>query len=158
MGIVAMVPTGNDAAENDADVVGRMRTVIGRLGRRLRWSHADKDLSPSQYDVLGTIVRRGPMRLSDLVAIEGLNPTMLSRVAGKLERAGLVVRTPDSHDGRVAHLAATGAGQKLHDEIRTERTDALLRAFSQLTEDQRRALTAALPVLEFMAEALKRQT
>jgi DNA-binding MarR family transcriptional regulator len=107
--------------------------------------------------VLGTIVRRGPLRLSELSAIEGLNPTTLSRVAGKLDARGLVTRTQDPHDGRVAHLDATQVGRELYDAIRSKRTDALRLAFRQLSEDERRTLTEALPVLESLAEALKRQ-
>ena len=80
------------------------------LGRSLRLTHADQNLSPSQRDVLGTVVRRGPVGLSELASIEGLNPTMLSRIAAKLEGAGLIVRAPDRKDGRAASLAATDAG------------------------------------------------
>jgi DNA-binding HxlR family transcriptional regulator len=55
----------------------------------------DSSLSPSQREVLSTIVRRGPLRLSELAAEEGLNPTMLSRIVTNLEAAKLVARRPD---------------------------------------------------------------
>ena len=142
-------------ADDGVDIAGRLRTVIARLGRRLRMTHADGDLSPSQHEVLATIVRRGPLRLSELATIEGLNPTMLSRIAGKLESADLVTRTQDPGDGRVAHLEATGAGRKLYEEIRSERTDALMLAFDHLSHDERSTLIAAMPVLESLAEMLK---
>jgi DNA-binding MarR family transcriptional regulator len=154
---MAIPPTGAPTKDAEVDFAGRTRTVIGQLGRRLRLTHSDRDLSPSQHEVLGTIVRRGPLRLSELSAIEGLNPTTLSRVAGKLDARGLVTRTQDPHDGRVAHLDATQVGRELYDAIRSKRTDALRLAFRQLSEDERRTLTEALPVLESLAEALKRQ-
>jgi len=50
---------------------------------------------PSQYEVLVTIVGRGPLRHAELAVLEGINPTMLSRIVGKLESAGLVARTQD---------------------------------------------------------------
>jgi DNA-binding MarR family transcriptional regulator len=105
--------------------------------------------------VLATAVREGPVRITDLAELEGLNPTMLSRIVGKLEAAGLVGRTPDPSDGRVAVLAATRKGRDLVGRVRRERTDALSLVIDGLDEDQRRALVTALPVLESMAEALK---
>ncbi|HUZ19490.1 MAG TPA: MarR family transcriptional regulator [Acidimicrobiales bacterium] len=150
-------PTGpvGPVEADTLDVAGRLRTVLGQLGRRLRLTRTGAELSPSQHEVLGTIVRRGPLRLSALAEAEGLNPTMLSRIARKLEGAGLVARTPDARDGRVVHLAATEAGRDLYEEIRTERTGALVAALSGLSAQERRALAAALPVLESLADALR---
>jgi DNA-binding MarR family transcriptional regulator len=132
-----------------------LRTAIARLSRRLRQTRAGADLSPTQYQVLATIVRLGPVRLSDLAATEGLNPTMLSRIAAKLETAALVSRTPDRSDGRVIHLSASRAGRDLVTRVRRERTDALSRALDGLSVADHRTLLDALPVLEALAEALK---
>ena len=68
-----------------------MRSVVGRLGRGLRQTRAGTELSPSQYEVLATVSNRRRLRLSDLASIEGLNPTLLSRIVGRLEDAGLVM-------------------------------------------------------------------
>jgi DNA-binding MarR family transcriptional regulator len=87
--------------------------------------------------------------------MEGLNPTMLSRIAGKLEASGLVDRVADTGDGRVVHLAASPKGRELVDQVRGERADALRVALERLTDDERRRLAAALPVLEALAESLK---
>jgi DNA-binding MarR family transcriptional regulator len=105
--------------------------------------------------VLVTIVGHGPLRLAELAASEGLNPTMLSRIAGKLEASGLVDRVADTSDGRVVHLGASSKGRELVDSVRRERTDALSVVLAGLTEDQRGALEAALPVLDALAERLK---
>ena len=104
-----------------------MRRAIGRLNRRLRQTRAGAQLSPSQYEVLATIVGRGPLRHADLAVMEGLNPTMLSRIIGKLEATGLVARLADAGDGRVVHVAATKRGRDLVARIRSERSDALER-------------------------------
>jgi DNA-binding MarR family transcriptional regulator len=132
-----------------------LRTLIARLGRHLRQTRAGAGLSPTQYQVLASIVRLGPVRLSELAIEEGLNPTMLSRIASKLESAGLVARVPDADDGRVARLSASSDGRLLVKRVRGERTDALSRVVDQLDGDQRRRLMEALPVLESVAEALR---
>jgi DNA-binding MarR family transcriptional regulator len=125
------------------------------MNRSLRLTHVDGNLSPSQREVLFTITRRGPLRLSELAATEGLNPTMVSRIVSHLEAAKLVVRTSDGDDARVVHLEATAAGRALWEEMRNERTDALLFALERLTKDQRDDLIGALPALESLVETLR---
>jgi DNA-binding MarR family transcriptional regulator len=140
---------------NDGEVAGRLRTAVARISRRLRRAETRRGLSPSQWEVLATVARSGSIRFADLAAAEGLNPTMLSRIAAKLEADGLVARAQDREDGRVAHLAITAAGRRLHAAVRAERTDALLMALDGLNERDRRAVAAALPALEAVAEQLK---
>jgi DNA-binding MarR family transcriptional regulator len=137
------------------ETAGRLRTAVGRITRRLRHTGSRRTLSPSQWEVLATVARNGSIRFGELAEGEGLNPTMLSRIAAKLEADGLVERVQDREDGRVAHLAVTGAGRRLHAAVRAERTDALLVALEGLGERDRRALIAALPALEAVAEHLR---
>jgi DNA-binding MarR family transcriptional regulator len=140
---------------NDSEAAGRLRTAVARISRRLRRAETRRGLSPSQWEVLATVARSGSIRFADLAEAEGLNPTMLSRIAAKLEADGLVARAQDRDDGRVAHLAITAAGRRLHAAVRAERTDALLMALDGLNERDRRAVIAALPALEAVAEQLK---
>ena len=133
----------------------RLRRTIGRLGRTLRLTHEDGSLSPSQREVLSAIVRLGPLRLAELAADEGINATMLSRIVANLESAQLVTRSSDSADARVIHLSPTAAGRALYQEMRDERTDALLYAMAQLSADERRLVNDALPVLESLVESLR---
>lgn len=131
------------------------RSVIGRLARGLRQAGSHSDLSPSQYEVFGTIGRRVDLKLSELAAIEGINPTLLSRIVAKLEADQLVTRTPDAEDRRVAHVVLTAKGRRRHEQIRSARTDAVSLAIDGLTDAERRALAAALPVLESLAGTLR---
>jgi DNA-binding MarR family transcriptional regulator len=136
----------------------RLRTAVGRLGRQLRQTRAGADLTPSQYEVLATVVGRGQVRLTELAELEGLHPTMLSRVVGKLEQRGLVTRSPDPTDGRVVHVAAARPGRDLVARIRRERTDVLSMALTRLDDAERQSLLVALPVLESLAELVKDRT
>jgi DNA-binding MarR family transcriptional regulator len=133
----------------------RLRRIVGRLGRSLRLAHVDDNLTPSQREALFTIANRGPLRLSELASNEGINPTMLSRIVTNLEAAKLVTRTFDAADARVVHLAVTDKGSDLCNEIRNERTDVLLLALSELTSQQQKVLTEALPVLEALVDSLR---
>jgi DNA-binding MarR family transcriptional regulator len=132
----------------------RLRAVIGRLSRRLRSTVAGSGLTPSQISVLFTVVRYGPIGLSELAELEDVNPTMLSRITGNLSEAGLLARTVDPEDKRAASVAATAAGRRLRERIHRERTHALALHVDQLPREQRGLLWRALPVLEELAESL----
>jgi DNA-binding MarR family transcriptional regulator len=131
--------------------------VLGRLSRRLRPTAAGAaaGLSPTRAAILLTVVRDGPVRLSDLAAAEGINPTMLSRAIGSLVEGGFVERTCDPSDRRAAWAAPTTAGRRLAERMRRERTDAVKLALAELDPAGRERLLEALPALEAFAELLK---
>jgi DNA-binding MarR family transcriptional regulator len=104
--------------------------------------------------VLGTVVRAGPLRLSELAELEGINPTMLSRIVANLSSAGLLERVSDPSDRRAALVSASPAGARRRESIRRERARALEVRMAALTPEERAALAAALPALELLAERL----
>ncbi len=137
------------------DSASRLRAVVGKLSRRLRPTLAGGGLTPTFISVLATVCRRGPLRLSELAELEGLNPTMLSRVIAELGARGLVRRVADPDDRRAALVDATPAGQRVREKILNERSDVLNVQLAQLSAEERRVLDEALPVLEALAERLK---
>lgn len=138
----------------DQELSARLRAVIGRLSRRLRPTLAGSGLTPSQTSILLTVERHGPLRLADLAAIESINPTMLSRITGRLSELGLIARTPDAGDRRAALVESTPAGRRMRKRIQRERTAALQARLQQLSAQDLQALQAALPALERLAEAI----
>jgi DNA-binding MarR family transcriptional regulator len=142
----------------DADGVTRLRGVISRLARQLNASSTAEGLTPSQASVLGLVVFRGPLSLSELADLEGLNPTMLSRVVGRLQELELIRRIPDPADLRSASVTATPAGQQVDRRVKAQRAAVVSECVDQLPARQQQALKAALPALEALAEALKKST
>lgn len=151
---VTKVTPEHELDPTQAESTARLRAVIGRLSRRLRPTVAGSGLTPSQISVLFTVVRLGPIGLSELAEIESLNPTMLSRITAQLCDAGLIVRSPRPGDRRSASAHATAAGRRMRERIHRERTQALGVHVDALEESQRQALWSALPVLEEVAEQL----
>jgi DNA-binding MarR family transcriptional regulator len=139
------------------DTASRLRVAVGRLSRRLRTTAAGSaaGLTPTRISVLLTVVREGPIRLSDLASVESLNPTMLSRAISALVEAGLLARISDDRDRRSAWVQATPTGMTLAERMRRERTDAVGGALEELGHEDRRLIEQALPALEALAEKLK---
>lgn len=134
-----------------------LRSLIGKISRRLRPTQAGSGLTPTQLSVLATVVRRGPIRLTLVSQLDGVNPTMLSRITAKLSQAGLVARRVDPLDRRAVSLVATDSGRRLQRRILGERNDALGQRFQALPAVQRQRLVDALPALEALADSLLAQ-
>ncbi len=137
------------------ELPARLRRVIGQLARRLRVTRAATGLTPTQLAVLFSTVREGALRPGELAELESLNPTMLSRVIADLTDAGLVERRPDPEDRRAALVACTPAGRRLRERVRSERNDALHGALAALSDAERDLVSAALPILEGLADGLR---
>jgi DNA-binding MarR family transcriptional regulator len=139
----------------DAELVTRLRAVIGKLARQLNDTSTDEGLTPTQYSVLGLVRGRGPLGLAELARLEGLNPTMLSRVVRALDENGLIRRQPDPSDLRAARVEITPAGEDVHARIRGHRTQVLTECLEQLPAETAEALLSSVPAMEALAEAAR---
>jgi DNA-binding MarR family transcriptional regulator len=140
----------------DDDGVTRLRRVIGKLARQLNSSSTEEGLTPTQASVLGLVVFRGPVSLGELAGLEGLNPTMLSRVVGKLQSMELIRRIPDPSDLRSASVEATVAGAEADQRVKAQRAAVVSQCLALLDAPHETALTTALPALEALANELQR--
>ena len=139
----------------DDETVIRLRRVILRLARQLNAASVGEGLTPTQASVLGIVANRGPLGLTELTDIEGLNPTMLSRVVGKLDSFGLIRRLRDPEDFRAARVEVTPEGEQAYQRIAAQRAAILSERVTGLPPEQEAALVAALPALENLAEDLR---
>ncbi|MCW2721841.1 MarR family transcriptional regulator [Pseudonocardia sp.] len=138
----------------DGEDVTRLRVALARVSRQLDRHARGDTLTRTQASVLASTSKHGPLRISELADIEGVNPTMLSRIVGKLEDAGLLHRRPDPGDGRAALVETTEQGHDLDVALRTERTRLLAERLAAMPPDKAGELLAALPSLESLADAL----
>jgi DNA-binding MarR family transcriptional regulator len=105
--------------------------------------------------VLGLVRGRGLLGLPELAELEGLNPTMLSRVVRVLDDSGLIQRRPDPSDLRAARVEITPDGELVHERIREHRTRVLAECLGQLPPETAGMLLSAVPAMEALTEAAK---
>jgi DNA-binding MarR family transcriptional regulator len=149
------VTEGAEGGRMDNDTVIRLRRVVLRLARQLNAASVGEGLTPSQASVLGIATARGPLSLAELTEIEGLNPTMMSRVVGKLDSLGLIRRLRDPDDSRAARIEVTPKGKRAYQRIAEQRAAIISECVAGLPAGQQAALIAALPALENLAEGLR---
>jgi len=139
-----------------SDDVDRLRIALARISRQVDRQVSGDGMTRTQLSVLATIARLGPIGISELADIEGLNPTMLSRVLGKLEAAGLVLRAATAEDRRAIRVQTTPAGRALNQRLRRQRSQLFAERLTGLSQRQAAQLLAAVPALETLAEQLNR--
>lgn len=135
------------AVTSDAELASRLRLVVTRLARRLRFQ-LPGELSPSQLATLASVERLGPATLGDLTAAERVKPPTMTRIVACLEEQGLVSRTVDANDRRVARVEATDEGRRFLAHSRDHKDAYLAGQLRHLDPDDRAALERAAAVLE----------
>lgn len=112
----------------------------------------DRKLSMTAAGVIDTVDRRGPCRITQLAASEGVaQPSMTAMVMG-LERAGLVERRKDPADLRVVLVALTPAGRKYINRQRNHLSVYIARLMEEVSDEEFEALLAAKPALDHLWE------
>jgi DNA-binding MarR family transcriptional regulator len=128
----------------------QMRLAVMRLSRRLRQQSVG-DITQSQLSALATVERSGALSLGELAEIERVAPPSMTRIAARLEERGLLARTADATDRRIARVAITTEGRELLEETRTRRDAYLATRLAAMSPEEQEVLVRALPLLERLA-------
>jgi DNA-binding MarR family transcriptional regulator len=128
-------------------LAGRLRRAIVLLRRQVR-REDPSDLTITQLSALATVVRCGPLGVGQLADAEVLPSPAATRLADRLEEAGLIARKPNPADRRGVLLVATGAGKDLVAQREQASNAWLAERLKNLAEQDRLALERTVQVLE----------
>lgn len=129
-----------------------IRTLAGKLKRRLRELGGHADLTPSQTSVLLRL-EAGPATVSGLARAESMRPQSMSAVIAALQEMGLVRGASDPSDGRQTLMSLTPKCLKWMQKSRTARQDWLAGTIAQrLSIREQGELRLALKLLARIVE------
>ncbi len=131
-------------------LAGRLRLSMIRLARQLR-RQDPSELSLAQLSALATVVGGGPLGVGQLAELEGLPSPAVTRLADKLEEAGLVARRANPADRRGVLVVATPAGTDLLARRAEVGTAWLAGRLAALGEADRVCLERVVALLEALA-------
>ena len=114
------------------------------LVRRL---DADGELSTAQLSTLKMLLDDG-VRVGEIAKNLGVRVPSATEQIIKLERAGLARREADPDDSRAVRVVLTPEGRDAIESANRRRNAVMAGILESLTDDDRRALAAALPVIE----------
>lgn len=136
--------------DTTTSTAARLRLSLVRLTRLIRQGNS-AGLSPSQLSALATIEEFGPLRLSALAGYESVGASVITRVVASLEELDLVTREEDPDDKRATLVGLSSTGVATLSDLWSQRTKGLSSRLDLLSDEERRAIEAALPALEKMA-------
>ncbi|MEU1035132.1 MarR family transcriptional regulator [Streptomyces mirabilis] len=129
------------------EVFGRVFRLARTMGDRMEKAYAPYGISRGEFDVLATLRRSDdPYTLSP----RQLSATLMLTTGGmtgrldKLERAGLLRRSPDPHDRRGLQVTLTDKGLRLIDEAVGAGLAVQTEALAHLDEEQAGQLASLL--------------
>ena len=125
----------------------RLRPVLLRVGRELRREAREVGVSPEQVSLLVAVKYSPGIGIRELAARERVSPPALSNHVDRLERDGLVSRTPSTYDRRRVGLTLTDEGQRVLRRVRSRRTAWLATRLRGLSPEELEAVEAAIDPL-----------
>lgn len=132
--------------------------AIGLVRRHLRRSVGRpfplSALTDSQAELIRTVRRNPGISVAEAAAELGLVANTVSTLVGQLTERGLLQRTADETDRRVARLTLTEPAREQVEAWRDRRTALVTQALDDLEPDERAALRSALPTLAVLADKL----
>lgn len=116
---------------------------VTRLSAKLSLINLRRTLRPAgvsvqEWRALVDLAQLGEAHLREVARVSGVDPSHLSQVFKKMERAGFIQRRADPDDARRVRFSLTGEGQALYDRI-SPQAEALGREFAALYSDEERA-------------------
>jgi len=115
-------------------------SLMMALGRRIRQRQPGDEIDYSAFPLLKLLSHQGPMRLSALASVLGLDASTVSRHARQLEDRGLLERTGDPDDGRASRVAVSEQGNACLAKGFETRRQLLTHALDGWTDEERETL------------------
>lgn len=135
------------------EVANRLRPALLKLARELRRESHALGVTGGQVTLLIQIRRNRGIGVNDLAARERMSPAAMSGYVARLERAGLVQRTPHASDRRRQGLSVTAEGERVLRSVKSRRTAWLAARLERLRTEELEALDAAVePLLQLLED------
>jgi DNA-binding MarR family transcriptional regulator len=134
------------------EVADRFRPTLLHLARELRREKIG-GVSPHQVTLLVSIKYAPGVTVGELAAEERVSTAAMSKRISRLERDGLVARTPSDADRRRVGLTLTDEGQRVLRRVRSRRTAWLASRLGTLSREELTAVGAAADALARLLEA-----
>jgi DNA-binding MarR family transcriptional regulator len=145
---------GGDARTDGlAEGIARLRRAL-RRGARV--ASPGNSLAVAQLELLSALAEHPGARPGQLARLLHMRPNTVTTIVNALTALGMISRSTPEGDRRAIELTITDAGQQAVHAWQATNAAVLHLALSTLPAPQRRALAAAAPALEALAEAVDR--
>ena len=150
---------GGSAAEERLHGVLRLSHIFSSVVREILEIRLVEDTTPlpltlSQFHILKLMTLNGRHQVGELAEFLGVSAPAITKSVDKLERFGLVVRTPSEGDRRAILLAPSPKGRRLVERYEELKVARLRPALAEFSNEELEHFTG---MLERVSVALLRQ-
>ena len=124
--------------------------MLLRVGRELRREAREVGISPEQVSLLVAVKYSPGIGVNELAARERISAPAMSNHVDRLERDGLLTRTPSAKDRRRVGLTLTDEGKRVLRRVRSRRTAWLASRLGALSPAELAAVKAAIEPLSLL--------
>src|SRR5437867_10968445 len=139
------MPTDATSAAPQA-LADRLHSASIHLLRRVRRSDPLTGVSAAQLSAL-SVLMGGPRTLGEMAAAEQVRPPTMSTLVAEMERLGLVRRSRDPADARVARSRMTAKRRRVRAKGRERRTADIERPMRRPRPEQAEAVPPAVSII-----------
>ncbi len=151
--VFRMTATKESLAQSAADLSRLIRALRRILRMRLRQGLGQPLPGPAA-ELLRLAADQPGLRVGDAAKALHIAPNTTSTLVRQLTAAGLLERTADEQDARVARLTVTAAGKERLRSWRDHRATLIAEALGHLPAQDLAAIEAALPALDRLVHVL----
>jgi DNA-binding MarR family transcriptional regulator len=127
--------------QNDTLLASELRTVIGRLTKKLRKkSSTASQLSLTERSTIALLDQHGELLPNELASMEKITTQSMSQILNKLLLLGLIKRRISETDKRKAIITLSNEGRTLLYKVRYEREEWLNKALDATCTAEEKAL------------------
>jgi len=142
---------------NSSELSSSLRAVISALHKGLRKQLYSVDTySMTELETIKHLAKNASLLPSELAALTRIKTQSMSQILNKLEKQEVIKRTTSTEDKRKVYISLTDSGVKFVEKARYDRDEWLKELIeNSLSEDEKKQLAEALPVLHKLIEHKK---
>lgn len=145
-----------DVAVRAGGLAGGIARLRRALRRGARVADPGNTLAVAQLELLTALAEHPGARPGQLARQLNMRPNTVTTIVNALTSQGMVARVTATDDHRAVELTVTEAGQQAVLAWQATNAAVLHLALSTLPARQQRALAAAVPALDALAQAIDR--
>lgn len=146
--------TGEDLFNMSVELINRYNAV----NQQKRDFGTGVPLSVAELHLIDAISRAKPATAAQIARDMGITKGAVSQMLPRLERKGLVVRTPSATDGRAADVSLTALGSTAvdhHEDIHQQLLATFQQAAGQMPERSRRDTAMLINAISTFLDSLQ---
>lgn len=124
-----------------------MNLVARQLERRMAEALRPIGLTPAYLPVMISLAQSQPQTQTHLAITLDIRQPTMAQTLGRMERDGLITRTPDAHDRRATSITLSDKAEALLGTIQQLGTDILNDAMTDIPPDRRAKLVQDLQTI-----------